>query len=132
LQNLAAGNKNPLMKNLVKASGREFYDEHIALFQAAKTDELIRGHYHDDAVLVTFGKVIRGSAQLKSFFREYRASLGNFEVLSLDQFVETEGALLFEATVRTAVGNARVYDAFALREGKITHHFAGTITPTPK
>lgn len=112
-------------------SGRKFYDEHVALFQAARTDELIDLHYHDDAVLVSFEKVIRTSRQLKNFFREYRAGLGNFEVVSLDQFVETDGALFFEATVRTKWGDARVYDAFALREGKITHHFAGKIASKP-
>jgi hypothetical protein len=30
--------------------------------------------------------------------------------------------------VATALGIARVYDAFVLREGKVTHHFAGVIS----
>ena len=107
-----------------------FYDEHITLFQAARTDELIERHYHDDAVLVSFEGVIRGAPALKKYLRDYRAALGSFEVLSLDKFVETDGAIFFEATMRTSRGEARVYDAFALREGKITHHFAGMITPT--
>ena len=120
------------MKNSNPAPGRQFYDEQIALLQAAKTDELIDRHYHDDAVLVSFDGVIRGRSALKKFIREYRANLGDFEVISLDRFVETEGAIFFEATVRTKWGDARVYDAFALHDGKATHHFAGKITANPK
>jgi hypothetical protein len=120
------------MKNQNPAAGRQFYDEQIALFQAAKTDELIDRHYHDDAVLVSFAKVIRGRGALKEFFRAYRAGMGNIEVLSLDRFVETDGAILFEATLRTDRGEARVYDAFVLREGRATHHFAGEITANPE
>jgi hypothetical protein len=51
--------------------------------------------------------------------------LGKIEVLSLDQFVETDDTIFFEATVRTAAGHAKVYAAFVLRDGKATRHFTG-------
>jgi hypothetical protein len=53
------------------------------------------------------------------------SSRPGFEVLSLDQFVETEDTIFFEATVRTAMGQVKVYDAFVLSDGKATHHFTG-------
>ena len=45
----------------------------------------------------------------------------------MDKFVETEDTILFEATVRSQLGEARVYDALVLREGKIDYHFAGVM-----
>jgi hypothetical protein len=124
--------RETIMKTPNPAPGRHFYEEQIDLFQAAKTDELIDRHYYEDAVLVTFEKVVRGRTALKDYFRGYRAGLGDIAVLSLDQFVETGDTVFFEATVRTKWGDARVYDAFVLREGKATHHFAGKIAANPK
>ena len=62
---------------------------------------------------------------LKQYFRGYVAKLGNLQMVSLDAFVETDDAVLFEATVRTATGEARVFDAFVLLEGKAAYHFTG-------
>jgi SnoaL-like domain len=105
--------------------GRRFYDEQIALLQQNNTDELIERHYHSDAVLVTFQGIVRGQEALRQHFRSYMAKLGKLTVRSLDQFAETEDSLFFEATVETALGIARVYDAFVLKRGRATHHFTG-------
>ena len=45
--------------------------------------------------------------------------------------VETADTLFFEATVHTATLEARVYDAFTLRDGKAHRHFTGLISATP-
>jgi hypothetical protein len=45
----------------------------------------------------------------------------------MDKFVETGDTILFEATVRSQLGEARVYDALVLSEGKIDYHFAGVM-----
>jgi hypothetical protein len=105
--------------------GHRFYDEQVVLLQENKTDELIKRHYHSDAVLVTFQGVVRGEAALKQHFRKYMKKLGQLTVLSLDQFAETENTIFFEATVVTALGKAQVYDAFVLRDGRASHHFTG-------
>jgi hypothetical protein len=106
--------------------GRKFCEEQISLLQKQRADELIDSHYADAAVRASFRKVARGRRALKEYFRGYVLMLGNFEVLSLDQFAETGDTIFFEATARTAVGQAKVYDAFVLRDGKATHHFTGT------
>lgn len=105
--------------------GRKFYAEQIELLGQRRTDELIDKHYHGEAVFVSFGKVVRGAQNLKQYFRDYVKMLGKLDLLSLDQFTETEDAIFFEATIRSSLGEARVYDAFVLRDGKATHHFAG-------
>ena len=111
-------------------SGRQFYERQLAYLQAGDVDELIDQHYHDDAALITFDVTVRGRDALKEYFRRYLQQLGQLEALSTDNFTETGDAIFLEATIRTALGVARVYDAFVLREGKIAYHFAGVIGPT--
>jgi hypothetical protein len=105
--------------------GRRFFEEQIALLQEMKTDELIERHYHSDAVLVAFQGVVRGQEALKQHFREYMNKLSQLTVLSLDHYVETEDSIFLEATVVTALGKAKVYDAFVLRDARISRHFTG-------
>lgn len=111
-------------------SGWQFYERQLAYLQAGDVDELIDQHYHDDALLVSFEVTVRGRDALREYFRRYLQQLGQLEVLSTDKFTETGDAIFLEATMRTALGVARVYDAFVLREGKIAYHFAGVIGPT--
>jgi hypothetical protein len=104
---------------------RQLYEAQIRYLQAADIDGLIDNQYTDDALLVSFDNQIRGNAALKEYFRGYLQVLGTIEVLSTDRFVETDDAVFFEATMRTNLGQARVYDAWVLRDGKIAYHFTG-------
>jgi len=97
----------------------------LALFQQGKTDELIDTYYKADAVLVTAGRTVQGHDNLKPHFRALASMLGTFELLSLDSFTETNDAILIEKTIRTASGDARVYDAFVFADWKVSHHFTG-------
>jgi ketosteroid isomerase-like protein len=108
-------------------AGRLFYERQVAYRKANDVDGLVAAHYHADAVLVTFATTVRGHEALKAYFRGYLQQLGYLDVLATDKFVESGDTIFLEATVRTALGTARVYDAFVLRAGKISHHFAGVI-----
>ena len=107
--------------------GRVFYDRHIQFLVDKDVDGLVETNYAPDAELVTFQTVINGREALRSYFREYIEMLGDIVVESTDKFAETEDAILFEATVRSNLGRARVYDAWVLRDGQITHHFTGVM-----
>lgn len=109
--------------NSANTPGRRLFADQIALIQQGQTDELIERHYHPDAVLISTTNAVRGHAALKIHFGAYAKMLARIEVLSLDAFAETDDSILLEATMHTAVGESRVYDAFVLRDGKITHHF---------
>jgi hypothetical protein len=109
----------------VVSPGRRFCDEQLALLQQAKTDELIDKHYHNDAVLISATLVVRGQAALKKHFHAYITALTKIEMLSLEALIETDDGILVEATMRSALGEARTYDAFVLKDGKVTHHFTG-------
>ena len=108
-----------------------FYRHQIALLEAGDLDGLM-GQYDDDAVLVTYETTVRGKAALREYFAGYPARLGSLRVVSTDTFAGGEDAVFFEATAESAHGVARVYDAFALRDGKATHHFAGVLSFTPR
>ena len=107
--------------------GREFYDRHVQFLLDRDVDGLIATNYNEDALLVTHQAVVRGREDLKTFFRGYLDMLGDLEVLSTDAFTETGDTILFEATMRSNLGEARVYDAFVLRDGRIDYHFAGVM-----
>ncbi len=106
---------------------RAFLDEQVALLKAGDVDALLDRHYHPDAVLLNQQASVRGRQALHAYFTDYLAALGDFTVDSIDLLTGADDALLFEATVTSALGRARVYDAFVLREGLITHHFAGVL-----
>jgi hypothetical protein len=104
---------------------RQLYDAQLRYLQAGDVDGLIDNQYTDDALLVSFDNQIRGNAALKEYFRGYLQVLGTIEVLSTDRFVETDDTVFFEATMKTNLGRARVFDAWVLRDGKISYHFTG-------
>jgi ketosteroid isomerase-like protein len=110
--------------------GKQFYARQIAALESYDL-EAIMDQYHDDAVLVNFDKTVRGKQALREHFTGYLAMLGSLKVLSTDRWTETPEAIYFEATVRTAGGEAKVYDVFMLRDGRATYHFSGMISFTP-
>ncbi|MDP9313448.1 MAG: nuclear transport factor 2 family protein [Chloroflexota bacterium] len=109
------------------SQGRAFYEQQIAYLQAKDVDGLIDNHYNADAVLISFDNKIKGRDALKAYFRGYLELLGRLEVKSTDNFAETEDVIYFTATVESALGEARVYDAFILRDGKISYHISGVM-----
>jgi hypothetical protein len=110
--------------------GHDFYDRQIAFLEANDLDGLI-GQYADDAVLVSFDRVVRGKEALREYMRGYLGGLGTLQLVSTDRFTETEDSIFFEATVRSLLGEAKVYDVFILRDGVATHQFTGVISMVP-
>jgi ketosteroid isomerase-like protein len=109
------------------SSKRQFYDAQIRYLQSGDVEGLIDNQYTQDATLVSFDNQITGNAALKEYFKGYLQMLGSLEVLSTDKFVETDDSLFFQATVKTNLGQAVVFDAWVLRDGKISHHFTGVM-----
>ena len=108
-------------------AGRALYERHIQFLIDKDVDGLIDTNYTPDAQLVSFQAVVRGRDALKTYFHGYLELLGDIVVESTDKFTATDDAILFEATVSSNLGRARVYDAWTLRDGQITHHFTGVM-----
>ena len=110
---------------IVDTPGKRFYKRQVKYLMAGDAETLVENNYHDDAVLTAAAFQIQGKKALKEHFGEYLKSVKLEKVLSTDQFVETDTTVLFEATVQSNHGVARVYDCFVLKEGKISYHFTG-------
>lgn len=105
--------------------GRQFYDEQLDYISVHDVDGLIDNHYNEDAVLTGLDFEVRGNAALKDHFRGYLKTLGNIKVISTDHFIEGPDTIFFDAHVMTDIGPAIVFDAFVLKNGKISYHFTG-------
>lgn len=112
--------------------GRAFYDRQVAFLEAGDVEGLIHTQYAVDAELVGFDLKVTGTDALIKHFHGYLEHLGGLKVLSTDKFMETDDAIMFEATVKVGAGVARVYDSFVLlKNGKAAYHFTGLLGFTP-
>jgi hypothetical protein len=110
-----------------RTPGRVLYDRQIQFLIDKDVDGLVETNYAPDAELISFQNVINGREALRTYFRGYVEMLGDLVVESTDKFAETDDAIFFEATVMSKLGRVRVYDAWTLEDGKITHHFTGVM-----
>lgn len=113
---------------------RAFYERQLAILEEKDHVRLIDEQYHPDARLLNINSPhpVEGADALKDHFRDYIARLGYIKLISTEKYMESDDCLMFEATVETAGGIARVYDVFIMRDGRISHQFAGLLGFTPK
>jgi hypothetical protein len=113
---------------------RAFYERQFALLAEKDHVRLVDEQYHPDAKLININlpHVIEGADALKDHFRDYLVQNGFIKLIMTDKYIETDDSFMFEATVETASGIARVYDVFMMRDGRATHHFSGLISFIPK
>jgi carbon-monoxide dehydrogenase small subunit len=123
----AAKLNNSSVRMIVNTPAKELYEARVKLLIAGDTERLVDEHYHEDAVLVSFDKVVQGKAALKEHFRNFVQWVGLKEVVSTDHFAETPDSYFYEAKAVTRYGTSRVYDAYYLRDRRIVYHFTGVI-----
>jgi hypothetical protein len=116
---------------LERGPGWAFYEAQIRYCET-KDIAGIRSHYTDEATLITFDRQIVGGDAIAEYFVGYLDGLRGLRLKSPDRFVETADTIFFEATISLDTGEARVYDAFVLRDGKAHRHFAGVLGFTPR
>lgn len=110
---------------------KALYDKQLEILATKDHVRLIDEQYTPDAQLLNYQYHIVGADALKEYFKGYIANLGYLKLLSTDKYAEGDDSLMFEATVETAGGVAKVYDVFIVRDGKISHHFSGLLGFTP-
>jgi nuclear transport factor 2 (NTF2) superfamily protein len=116
---------------LATTPGKSFYDGQIRALEEGNLDALIE-QYTDDSLLLGYEVRVRGREALREYMRGYMARSGSFRLVSTDKWAETDNSILFEATLETDLGMARVYDAFVLRDGKAAYQFTGILSLQPK
>jgi len=80
--------------------------------------------------MVTFDGIRRGHDELRTYFANTLASMGQITGLSTDYFVETDDCILFKASITDSKrGTVKADNALYLKDGRIYRHLALTILP---
>jgi len=109
----------------VDTPGKKIYLRQVECLISKDIERLVRDNYNEDATLVSAKSTVHGKTALKTHFQNYLSRVNIKGVKSTDLFVESADALLFEATVETDAGFVKVYDAFVLKNNKVSYHFTG-------
>lgn len=109
---------------IVDSPFRALYDGLLRSMAAGDAEALVTDHFHDDAVLTTFEGIHEGRDALVAFFRGYLADRGE-RIVATERFVERGDAFYTETLLRSPTGARHAYNAYVIRDGKITHQFAG-------
>lgn len=110
---------------IVDTPMRALYDGLLRSMAQGDAEALVAGHFHDDAVLTTFEGIHAGRDALIAFFRRYLADDGDLSLVATERFVERGDAFYTESLLRSPAGALHAYNAYVVRDGKITHQFAG-------
>jgi len=106
--------------------GWKFYEKHLQYFYDKDIAGLVANDYNEDAIVMSYDFTVKGPEALRQLFTAYLDMIGEFQVVSTEQFRETEDAVLLEATLQTSkVGIRKVYDAFVFKNGKVSYHMTG-------
>lgn len=107
---------------------QEFVDGHVRLLAEGDAARLVDHDYHDQAAMILMigGEplYIQGKDALKAQFGYYLEHIYR-GLVSIESMGMLEDAICLEATIATASGPARVWDALYLKDGKIFRHFSG-------
>jgi aerobic carbon-monoxide dehydrogenase small subunit len=121
----AVEKKSSPVRMIVDTKAKQFYQRQVKYLMSKDVERLVDENYLEDAVLTSGDFTVRGKPALKEHFQNYLKWVTIKEVKSTDLFVETDNTVLFEATIESNFGTAKVYDAFVLRDGKVAYHFTG-------
>lgn len=110
---------------IVDTPMRVLYDALLRSMAQGDAEALVADHFHDDAVLTTFEGIHEGRDALVAFFRRYLADHGDLSIVATERFVERGDAFYTESLLRSPAGSRHAYNAYVVRDGKITHQFAG-------
>lgn len=107
---------------------QKFIDNHVKLLAEGDADRLVENDYHDDAVMVLMlaeeGQIVAGKEALKTQFDMYLKNIYRGFV-SLQKLGISDDSICVEATINTTEGEAQVWDALYMKDGKIFRHYSG-------
>jgi len=110
--------------------GKEFYLKQLSYIGAADIDGILANHYHEDAVMVTFDGVRKGHKELREYYENTFATIGEITYMATDFFCETEDSIIFKSTLTDSKrGTVKADNALFLKDGKIFRHLSLTILP---
>jgi aerobic carbon-monoxide dehydrogenase small subunit len=104
---------------------RLLYDRLLTAIAAGDAEALVTACFHDDAVTTTFEGIHAGRDALVAFYRRYLSDHAAVRLIATERFLEFGDQIYVEALLDTPEGPRHTYQAYVVRDGKITHQFAG-------
>ena len=105
-----------------------FVKHHLELLASGDANALVDNDYHQDAVMVLMvmdpPQVISGKPALKELFTGYLRDVYR-GLVAMKKLEKTDDSICLEATIMTSGGEAGVYDALYMKDGKIYRHYSG-------
>jgi carbon-monoxide dehydrogenase small subunit len=102
---------------------RQFYDDLLRALEQGDAEALVDTFYHPNAVLTTFEGIHTGREALVAFFRQ--ALYQPTDLMATERFVELTDSFYVESLMRTLTSTQHTYNSFVVRDGRISHQFAG-------
>ena len=107
---------------------KAFVDSHVKLLAEGDVNKLVEHDYHDGAVMVLMvtdpPSTVVGKEALKGQLGFYLANIYR-GMASMEKLAITDDSICLEATINTASGPSKVWDALYLKDGKIFRHYSG-------
>lgn len=107
---------------------KTFVSKHVELLAAGDARAMVENDYDEDAVMVLMvsdpPQVIRGRAALTELFTMYLRDIYR-GVVAMRKVEITEDSICLEATILTTSGEAGVWDALYMKDGRIYRHYSG-------
>lgn len=107
---------------------KDFVDNHLKLLSEGDAARLVENDYHDDAVMILMvgpeAQIVSGKDALRALLDMYMKNIYRGFV-SFQKLVVSDDSICLEATINTTGGEAKVWDALYMKEGKIFRHFSG-------
>lgn len=111
--------------------GLDYFNEHLGYMARGDIAGLLRDHYYEDAELVTFEFVLKGTDAIEHYLTvDSPAKMGKALGMEVTHFAESDDVIIFNAKVNSEkLGLFIARDVLYLKDGKVFRHIALTLPP---
>jgi hypothetical protein len=114
-------------------NGEQFLNDQLSYFMKNDIDGLVRDHYNDDAVLISYfdiygdgnvPHIIKGKDNLLKFLKDYLQASGSINVNYVSKIASTDDSIVFQTEFTSNLGNVKGTDCWYIQNSKISRHYA--------
>jgi hypothetical protein len=105
----------------------EFHEHYLTFHKENNANGLADEFFSEDIHLLTSNVNIKGREAVREMFQNLFAVESGFTPLSVQNITNDTDYVWFEATVKSSLGERRVYDVMLLNEGKVCVQLVGQL-----
>lgn len=106
---------------------RAFHSRYLEFHSEGDFNGLADDFFTEDAQLITARVDVAGREAIRQMFQDLFAKESGFTPLSVQNITNDRDYIWFEATVKSSLGERRVYDVMLIREGKVHLQLVGSL-----